>query len=91
MNRSEVIEKIARETGIQKKDATVVVEGFLSVLTESLEKGEKVDLRGFGTFKVDERKARKARNPRTGEEVYVPAKKVPVFRPSRDLKERVNQ
>ncbi|MBL7033750.1 MAG: integration host factor subunit beta [Candidatus Delongbacteria bacterium] len=91
MNRSEVIEKIARETGIQKKDVTVVVEGFLSVLTESLEKTDKVDLRGFGTFKVDERKARKARNPRTGAEVYVPAKKVPVFRPSRDLKERVNK
>jgi nucleoid DNA-binding protein len=85
-----MIEKISRETGIRKVDVQHVVDGCLDIIGETLEKGQKVELRGFGTFRVDERKARKARNPRTGEIVMVPAKKVPAFKASSDLKKRVN-
>lgn len=90
MNRTELIEKIARETGIRQADVQHSIEGLLSTIIDTLTKGQKVDLRGFGTFKPEERKARTARNPRTGETVEVPAKTVPVFKPATDFKNRVN-
>jgi DNA-binding protein HU-beta len=75
--------------GLSKKKATEVVETILSSIKDSLRKGEKVQLVGFGTFRVKERKGRVGRNPRTGESVDIPAKRVPLFKAGKALKEAV--
>ncbi len=90
MTKSDIVETISEETGMSKKDSNVVVNMIIENISNALERGQKVELRGFGSFKVKDRKARKARNPRTGESVDVPAKLVPYFKPSRELKSKVD-
>ncbi len=86
MTKADLVEKVAEKTGLTRTDVMVVVENFLEQIKKSLEEGHNIEIRGFGTFKVKARKARKARNPRTGEEVPVPTRKVPVFKPSNEFK-----
>ncbi len=86
MVKAEMVARLAQKMGISKKEADVVVKTVFGTIVESLSNGEKVELRGFGSFRVKNRNPRKSRNPKTGEIVHVPAKKVPFFRPGKDLK-----
>ncbi|WP_028775768.1 HU family DNA-binding protein [Shimazuella kribbensis] len=91
MNKTDLINKVAEATETTKKEATQSVEAVLSVISDALGAGEKVQLIGFGNFEVRERAARKGRNPQTGEEIDIPAMKVPAFKPGKQLKEEVNK
>jgi nucleoid DNA-binding protein len=86
MTKADLVEGVASKTGLTKTDVAVVVDNFLDAIKGALEGGKNIEIRGFGTFKVKLRKARKARNPRTGDEVPVPDRKVPVFKPSNEFK-----
>ncbi len=88
-NKAEIIEKVAAATNLTKKDATTAVDTVFSTIQESLAKGEKVQLIGFGNFEVRSRAERKGRNPQTGEEIMIPASKVPAFKPGKALKDAV--
>ena len=90
MNKSELIAAIAAKTGATKKDAEASVNAFVDVVTETLTKGDKVQLVGFGSFEVRKRAARKGRNPQTKEEIKIPASKAPVFKAGKALKDLVN-
>ena len=90
MNKAELVAAVAAKTGDTKKAAEASVDAFVSAIKESLKKGEKVQLVGFGSFEVRKRAARKGRNPQTKEEIKIPASKAPVFRAGKQLKELVN-
>ena len=87
MNKIELIGEVAGKTGMTKKDAEKVVNAFFDTVEGTLKSGEKVQLIGFGTFEVRERKARKGRNPQTGKEIDIPATKVPAFKAGKALKD----
>jgi len=89
MNKAELVEKVAGEVGLTKKDVNNVVDAMTSAITDSLAGGEKVTLVGFGTFQVQKRKARQGVNPQTGKKISIPAKDVPKFKPGRSLREAV--
>ncbi len=88
MTKADLVEQVyeAIGPGVTKKDCGAVVDGFLNAVKQALANGEHIEIRGFGTFKVRQRRPRLARNPRTGESVRVPARQVPVFKPSRLFK-----
>lgn len=88
MNKADLIEAVAKVVST-KKEAAAAVDAVLDAIKGALKKGEAVTLVGFGTFKVAERKARTGRNPRTGETIKIPKKKVPVFRAGSELKKAV--
>ena len=88
MNKGELIAEVAKIVST-KKEATAAIEAVLEAIKASLKKGNPVTLIGFGTFKVSKRKARKGRNPQTGEEIKIKAKKVPVFKAGAGLKNAV--
>ncbi|GAB2498793.1 HU family DNA-binding protein [Alkalibacterium psychrotolerans] len=88
-NKAELIEKVAASADLTKKDATAAVEAVFETITESLADGEKVQVIGFGNFEVRDRAARKGRNPQTGEEIQIPASKVPAFKAGKALKDAV--
>jgi len=90
MTKAELVESIAAETGVSKKDTGIVVNLILENISRALESSDKVELRGFGSFKVKSRRSRTARNPRSGDSVTVPAKLVPYFKASNELKARLN-
>jgi nucleoid DNA-binding protein len=85
MTKADLVEQVATATGLTKRDVGVVVDLLLMTISRALTEDEHVELRGFGSFKVKTRKARVARNPRTGEQVQVPRKLVPYFKASREL------
>lgn len=89
MTKKDIVLKIADETNLTQVDVKKVVQRTLDQIVSSLERGEAVELRNFGVFKVKNRRGRMGRNPRTGEEVPVPAKKVTVFKPGLVMKKRV--
>lgn len=89
MNKSELIAKIAEQTGVTKKVTTSVVEAFQNVVTEELSHGGKVQLIGFGNFETRDRAARKGRNPQTNEVIDIAASKVPAFKAGKKLKDAV--
>lgn len=89
MNKTELINAVAEKSELSKKDATSAVDAVFEVITGSLQNSEKVQLIGFGNFEVRERAARKGRNPQTGEEIEIPASKVPAFKPGKALKDAV--
>ncbi|HEY8363374.1 MAG TPA: HU family DNA-binding protein [Tissierellaceae bacterium] len=92
MNKAELVASMAEKANITKKDAEAALNAFIKSVEEALEKGDKVQLVGFGTFEVRERKAREGRNPRNPEEVIkIPASKAPVFKAGKSLKEIVNK
>ncbi len=90
MTKAELVAKVAAEAGTTKAAAERCVNAFVEALAEALAKGERVALPGLGVFNVKERKARKGRNPRTGEEITIPARKVVTFHAAKALKEKVN-
>lgn len=93
MTKADLVEQVADAIGpgVTKKDCALVVDGLLNAIKAALGDHENIEIRGFGTFKVRERKSRVARNPRTGERVEVPSRIVPVFKPSKDLREQVGE
>ena len=91
MNKSDLIAAMAAKTGETKKSAEASLDAFISTVTESLKKGEKVQLVGFGSFEVRKRAARKGRNPQTKEEIKIPASKAPVFKAGKALKDLINK
>jgi integration host factor subunit beta len=90
MTKAELVEDVARAAELTKKDAERLVEIVFESIIETLNGGEKIELRGFGSFRVRERGARRGRNPKTGDPVDIPAKRVPYFKPGKELKELIN-
>ncbi|OFW57110.1 MAG: DNA-binding protein [Actinobacteria bacterium RBG_19FT_COMBO_54_7] len=90
MNKAELIDAVAKEAKMSKKDATTAVDSVVNIVTNSLKKGEKVTLVGFGTWEVRKRKPRKGVNPRTGEAIKIQASKVVAFKPGAAMKEAVS-
>ncbi|WP_121773835.1 HU family DNA-binding protein [Acinetobacter bereziniae] len=90
MNKSELIEHIAQSAGINKTQATAALKAVETGVIDALANGGTVELKGFGTFKITQRAERKGRNPKTGEELTIPASKVPTFKVGSKLKEAVN-
>ncbi len=90
MTKAELVGEVARATELTKGDAERLVEIALESIVEALNRGEKVELRGFGSFRVRERGARRGRNPKTGAAVEIPAKLVPFFKAGKELKEVIN-
>ena len=89
MTKPELVDEVAAKTGMKKKDAGTAVEAILDTIQEALNRKEEVSLVGFGTFDVRARGERMGRNPRTGEQITIPASTVCVFRPGRKLREAV--
>ena len=87
MNKKEFIDSIAQKTGVKKVEAEKVLSAYEATILETLKKGERVTIVGFGTFTVSERKERKGRNPKTGAEMVIPAKKMPKFLVGKSFKE----
>jgi integration host factor subunit beta len=90
MTKADLVERVAKEADMTKKDAEQLVEIIFDSIIASLNKGEKIELRGFGSFRVRQRNARKGRNPKTGDSVNIPAKRVAYFKPGKELKEVIN-
>ena len=90
MTKADIVEKVAERTGLTRTDVAVVVDALLDTIKKSMADNN-IEIRGFGTFKVKLRKERKARNPRTGEVVPVPGRKVPVFKPSNEFKNMITK
>jgi integration host factor subunit beta len=90
MNKSELVEKLAERAKITKKRAEQVVNLIFEQMTEALQRGERIEIRGFGSFTNKSYDAYTGRNPRTGETIHVPAKKLPFFKVGKELKERVD-
>ena len=91
MNKTNLIENVAAAAGIKKKEAELAVNSVFASLQNALSEGDKVQIAGFGTFKVKERKERTGKNPRTGEALVVPAAKIPAFVPAKNFKDSVNK
>ncbi|MBD3401142.1 MAG: DNA-binding protein HU [Candidatus Coatesbacteria bacterium] len=89
MTKQDLVDRIANQTGLTKRQATNALSATIEGIKDAMKGGERVTLVGFGTFYVAERKARTGRNPRTQEKINIPARKVPNFRPGKDLKELV--
>jgi len=89
MNKAELVEAIAKVTQLTKADTERTIDALIDVVNKNIKKKDGVKLVGFGTFAVSNRKARVGRNPQTGEEISIPARKVPVFRPGKELKDAV--
>ncbi len=89
MTKAELIDKIASGAGLSKTDASKALDSTLNAIKSSLKKGQKVTLVGFGTFSTSKRKARKGRNPRTGQAINIPAARVPKFTSGKALKDAV--
>ncbi|MDA8019395.1 MAG: integration host factor subunit beta [Thermoanaerobaculia bacterium] len=90
MTKAELVNEVADQTQLTKKHAEIIVNTVFGSIVDSLRIGSKIELRGFGSFRVRSRNARVGRNPKTGEKVPVPAKKVPYFKPGKELKELLN-
>jgi integration host factor subunit beta len=90
MTKADLVEEVARDSDLSKKDAEVIVQTVLDSIVDSLKSGEKIELRGFGSFRLRERASREGRNPKTGEAVFVPAKRVPYFKPGKELRELID-
>src|SRR5581483_3294410 len=91
MTKAELVEEVSEKTGLPKKQAEIVVNTVFESIVETLKTGEKIELRGFGSFRIRQRDSRMGRNPKTGEKVDVPAKRIPYFKPGKELRELLNQ
>jgi integration host factor subunit beta len=90
MTKAELVEEVARTAELTKKHAELIVNTVFESIVQSLRKGEKIELRGFGSFRIRRRGARIGRNPKTGDRVEVPPKRIPYFKPGKELKELLN-
>ena len=90
LTKADLIEEVLNVTELPRKESETIVETIFESIIAALQKGEKIEIRGFGSFRTRERRGRMGRNPKTGEKVEVPAKKIPYFKPSKELKDFVN-
>lgn len=90
MTKAALVEEVAQATQLTKKDAEIIVNTVFRSIVDSLRAGERIELRGFGSFRIRNRGARTGRNPKTGARVDVPAKRIPYFKPGKELKELLN-
>jgi integration host factor subunit beta len=90
MTKADLIEEVSRVVEMTRKDSEVIVEAVFDSIVRALKTGDKIEIRGFGSFRTRERQARIGRNPKTGDRVEVPAKRIPYFKPSKELKDLVN-
>ena len=90
MTKAQLVEEVARNTQLTKKHAEIIVNTVFESIVDSLKDGEKIELRGFGSFRIRERGSRIGRNPKTGDRVDVPSKRIPYFKPGKQLKELLN-
>jgi len=92
MTKSELIEAVSSEVNcFSKKDVEIIVDSLFQSMSDSLSRGEKVEIRGFGSFKIKERDGRQGRNPKSGENIYIEAKRVPFFKAGKEIRERINK
>ena len=91
MTKADIVDKVASGTGLTKLETEAIIEGFFKTVIESLKEGKGIEIRGFGSYKVKKKNARQARNPKTGEQVFVPEHYVPTFKFSNDFKEMVDK
>jgi len=91
MTKAEIVDIVAEGTGLTKTETQAVIEGFLATIGYALRQGDRVDLRGFGNFKVVDRDTRSTFNPVTKEPVVIPAHRAPLFKPSKELKKFINK
>ena len=90
MTKAELIEEVSRVIEMTRKDSEVIVESIFDSVVRALRNGDKIEIRGFGSFRTRQRQPRIGRNPKTGTRVEVPAKRIPYFKPSKELKDLVN-
>ena len=90
MTKADLIDEVSRVSELTRKDSETIVESIFDSVVRSLRAGDKIEIRGFGSFRTRQRRARVGRNPKTGERVEVPPKKIPFFKPSKELKDLVN-
>jgi len=90
MTKADLIDEVSRVADLTRKDSEIIVECIFDSVVRSLRTGDKIEIRGFGSFRTRQRKPRVGRNPKTGDRVEVPAKKIPYFKPSKELKDLVN-
>lgn len=90
MTKAELIEEVSRVVEMTRKDSEVIVEAIFDSIVRSLRAGDKIEIRGFGSFRTRQRQPRVGRNPKTGTRVEVPSKRIPYFKPSKELKDLVN-
>ncbi len=91
MTKAELVEEVAKSTQLTKKHAEIIVNTVFESIVDTLKAGEKIELRGFGSFRIRHRGPRVGRNPKTGAKVDVPAKRIPYFKPGKDLREMLNE
>ncbi|AHM66556.1 DNA-binding protein hu-alpha (histone) [Paenibacillus polymyxa SQR-21] len=89
LNKTDLINQVSESTELSKKDVTKAIDAVFEAIAGALQNGDKVQLVGFGNFEVRERSARKGRNPQTGEEIEIPASKIPAFKPGKALKDGI--
>jgi integration host factor beta subunit len=90
LNRTELSKEISKKTGMSQKEALKYIDIILGSISDAMEKGERVEIRGFGSFIVKKYDQRKGVNPKTGEKITIPSKKLPAFKPGKDLKDKIN-
>ena len=90
MTRADLVNEVATIDDLTRRDADIIVETIFNGMIEALRNDDKIEIRGFGSFRSRQRKPRTGRNPKTGERVEVPAKRVPYFKPSKELRDQVN-
>ncbi len=91
MTKADIVDRVAAGTGLTKLETEAIIEGFFKTVIEALKEGRGIEIRGFGSYRVKKKNARQARNPKTGEQVFVPEHFVPTFKFSKDFKDLVNQ
>lgn len=91
MTKADIVDRVAEGTGLTKIETEAVIEGFISTVISMLKEGYGIEIRGFGSFRVKKKKPRVARNPKTGQQVYVPEHYVPTFKFSKDFKQIVDK
>lgn len=90
MTKADLVEEVTKLGDLTRRDSEVIVETIFDSVIRALRSGDKIEIRGFGSFRIRQRKPRIGRNPKTGTRVEVPAKKVPYFKPSKELRDLVN-
>jgi integration host factor subunit beta len=90
LTKADLIEEVLKVTELPRKESEIIVETIFDSIIEAIQKGEKIEIRGFGSFRTRQRRGRVGRNPKTGEKVEVPSKRIPFFKPSKELKDFVN-
>jgi integration host factor subunit beta len=91
MTKAELVDEVSRTSDLTRKHSEVIVEAVFSSIVDALQQGDKIELRGFGSFRVRRRHSRTGRNPKTGAGVIVPAKSIPHFKPGKELRELINR